>query len=572
MRDLYRCLGEYPIPLLRAIAHSWGVSLTSETSQAMAVELGDAILAHRDISQILATLSSAAQEALAQVARRSGIVPGYHLALNYGQIRRLGPVRMAREQPWLAPANPLEELFYRGLLYRAYGQVGDHYGELFVIPQQLLERLPSLPDRNAVFGNEMPMPPRIVRQETLFVEDILAILVHLRRQPLPIPTEQHASVAIMSIHLGQRLIGASIAPRMALLWRLMQRLELLQEQNGILSPGLRAREWLRLDDITRQGRILAVWRDDPEAYELAQLPTLVWQGSEPTYDAPQMRRQFLEALSAWPPERWFPLDALVRHLKRYHPDYLRPDGDYTSWYVRDRKTGEQLSGLESWDHIEGALALHMLSKPLHWLGIVALGYEKTGHAPTAFCVCESGIQALGAIDRSANESTPHRRMPCATVGQELTVRISLTNTAYERYQLERFAEWLGQESDPHAPEDARVARYRITDRSLRTSQEAGIKIEQIVGFLKRITGEQVPSDATLQLLAWAARQERVSLRRVILLQTNDRQTMEQLCADTELAALLGERLSPTTCLVRESDFDALRKCLEALGISARIER
>ena len=38
----------------------------------------------------------------------------------------------------------MEELYYRGLVYRTYGTVGDYTGEVFLVPEGLLERVAPL--------------------------------------------------------------------------------------------------------------------------------------------------------------------------------------------------------------------------------------------------------------------------------------------------------------------------------------------------------------------------------------------------------------------------------------------
>ena len=68
------------------------------------------------------------------------------------------------------------------------------------------------------------------------------------------------------------------------------------------------------------------------------------------------------------------------------------------------------------------------------------------------------------------------------------------NSLYERYQLERFAEWQGQ--------DDKTAHYHITVEIAVGSHSAGVKIDQVLNFLKRISKDQVPPVVTRSLQAW----------------------------------------------------------------------
>ncbi|NIO71720.1 MAG: hypothetical protein GTN71_22490, partial [Anaerolineae bacterium] len=51
-------------------------------------------------------------------------------------------------------------------------------------------------------------------------------------------------------------------------------------------------------------------------------------------------------------------------IKESDPDFQRPDGDYSSWYIRQADTGRYLSGFESWDQVEGALIAYLIAQPL----------------------------------------------------------------------------------------------------------------------------------------------------------------------------------------------------------------
>jgi len=573
MRDLYRCLDEYPLPFLRAIADVFAVRLADDDARETVTRLAEAMLAPEALGRALAALSPEAKAALAEVARQGGAVPSHRLALTHGPIRRLGPARLEREQPWLNPENALEELYFRGLVYRAYGSLGEYFGEVFLIPQQLLERLPS-PNSYAVPTQPTvaESPQEIQSDGSACVEDILGILVRLRRNRVRLADEEAGgppSEVIRQSDLQARLLGEWEPERLAFLWRLLWRLGLVERKDDLVRPSLRAREWLRLTDAERQRRAFAAWRDDSVWDELEWVPSLQCEETPGRSVSIAVRKQLLDALKGWPTDGWYTLESFVVELKQHHPDYLRPHGDLTNWYVRDRSTGEYLSGLGSWDKIEGALARHVLSRPLRWLGAVELGFDPAMQGPAVFRVTESG-QHLLAARRAEGEPKPQRRAPLATVAEDLTVRISLLNSMHERYQLERFAEWRSQDIGPYSPPEEWVATYCITDESVWQGQNSGIKIEQILRFLERISGGAVPAHVQRQLLAWGGRLGRASIRRTVLLQTTDADTMQQIAARPELAALLGESLTPTTCLVEESNVEALIEHLKAMGIWPRL--
>lgn len=571
MRDLYRLLDEYPLILLEAIAEVWGVPLPKGDLLEVVRALGDGMLAPGALGKALEGLSAEAREVLAELKAQEGVAPAPRLTMRFGSLRRFGPARLARERPWSQPANALEELHYRGFVFRAYGEVGDYYGDIFVIPQQVLERLPPLAVQASPWDQPLSTLPQAVRSAgRSLVEDLFSLLVALRRMPLEWsqPEEVRNPIAPVLDRLTQeaRLLGPRDPWRDALLWRLLARLEIVFAEGGGLQPSLKAREWLRLTDQERVRGLFSAWRDDPTLDELSLGPTLRCEGNVLPAKAAAMRRNLVALLGHFPAGQWFSIDGFVGALRRYRPDFMRLEGD-SGWYLREVATGHYLDGPESWERVEGVVAPFLLTTALHWLGIVDLGYAEGISEPMAFRVTPEGHPLLieeraeRTVAAAFHSRRPALREPIAVVDEEMTISISQVDSLYERYQLERFAEWRGQ--------DGR-AIYRITEDSIWRSQEAGIRIEQIVRFLRRITGDHIPSSVLRTLEVWKGRFGRASLARLVVLQTTDAQTMTQIRTDPQAGALLGAPFGPMACSVPEEHVEALIARLKALEIWPRV--
>jgi hypothetical protein len=559
MRDLYRCLDEYIPELLQAIAVAWQIALPKGESRETVSRLADGMLAPGALEGVLQNLSAEAREILVEVVREGGAVPGHRLSLQYGALRRLGPARMLREQPWNQPTNAVEALFYKGLLYRSYGTIGDYYGETLLVPQQLFAKLSALTSGAPELSIQpVDTPPRLRSDGRALSEDLLVALVHLRQSPVSTAERDAPRVerALGEIVPPGRWSGENHPERMALLRRILGRLRLVHDSRGLLRPNLRAREWLQLPDTRRQKSVYLAWRDDPRLSELRLLPSLGLQKAGRQENPVGTRRALTEILAQCPRGVWLSLASFVSVLKRLRPDYLRPDGDYASWNLRDVQTGAYLGGAESWEQVEGALARQVVTLSLRWVGVVDVGYDEKDQ-PTCFRVTKQGEDLLANHVTADTEQPDASEKPMASISDDLTVTISLEDTLYERYQLERLAAWQSQDN---------VATYRVTLESLWNSQNAGIRMEQIVRFLERISQDQVPAAALRALQAWGGKFGRVVMRQTLLLQTADERTMEQLKARPEVRALLGMGLSPTTCLVPAENIQALTAQLKAMGI------
>ena len=567
MKDLHRCLDEYPDLLLRAIAEAWRITLPDAEPREQAHHLAEAMLEPSAIDLLIATLSPAAQQALAVVVQEEGAVPAHRLALRFGAIRRFGPSRLERERPWQEPANGIEELYYKGLLYRVYGAVGPYHGEILLAPDPLRSALPALEAGHLSEDVQQVGEPHTLQSDGMaLMEDVFVTLVRLRSSRIPMPVELvppgKPPAFLAQLRHGPRLRGELGDERLGLIWRLLRRLHLVHESNGVLRPSLRAREWLRLSDLRRMQSLFRAWRDDPQWDELRLVPWLLCENSGWQNNPVETRQAILSMVGGLAQGTWFDLESYLRAVKDRRPDFMRPDGDFESWYIRDAHTGRYLTGFGTWKRVEGAVARHILTLSLKWLGVVDVGYSPGELYPDALRLTKLGAQLLS---QSGDMVPVDGNMPNAVtpqVADDLTVTLTVQDSLYERYQLERFAEWRSQDD---------CAVYQMTEQSLWESHNSGINVEQILGFLRRVSAETLPPAVELTLRAWSARYGQATLGRVVVLETANEETMRQIRGRRETARLLGAALSPTKCLVAESDQPALLRLLRDLGIWAQLK-
>jgi hypothetical protein len=586
MRDLYRCLGEYPPELLQAIAASWHITLPKGDPLQIVLHLGEAMLAPQVLEAVVEELGPAAREVLGEFVAEGGALPGHRLARRHGSVRRVGPARILREQPWLHPESFLEELYFKGLIYRTYGALGNSYGEIWALPQQFQERLAMLHwAAPALVVQEARTPAQVASDGPALVEDMFGVLVCARQGRMSSPRSEVEAIgpgrypALRVADLGPRLMGEAEPARLALLWRLLCRLRLVNDTHGLLHPTTRAREWLRLSDERRQRSVFLAWRDDPRWDELRLLPALHCGDAGRPNDLIAARRALLQVLARCPDSTWLSLDSFISTLQIQRSDYLRPDGDFERWDVRDAQQGTSLSGFAGWGRVEGELARYILTRSLCWLGLVDVD-SASSDRPMAFRINRRWSEFLSLPAEPAGRTDmpsiplPAHELPTAHITGDFRISISLADSMYERYQLERFSLWTEQ-TRPSSGEaggyTTGIAVYQITAESIWSSQNAGIKIAQILSFLRRISHGQVAPSVARSLQAWGGRFGRAIMRKVVLLETTDEHTMQQLLAHPEVQRLLGTIISPTSRLVEMSNVDELTCQLQNLGIWPQIK-
>jgi len=559
MRSLLVCLREYPPVFLQALARIWALEEPAPSKNELAEQLASAMLRPGAVAPIIEMLSLEAREALARVVTDEGAVRGYLLTRRYGKIRPLGPNPLLRLQPWTNPDNPLEALYYRGLLYRTYDVLGDYRGEILFLPPQLMAALPgmkytapsfnvlstSAPDSQQLDGDALAM-------------DVFTLLTYLRREA--VHSKKGAFLDTRDIAtLEQRLRGEASQERLHLIQRLMRKAKLVVYERGLVRPGPQAREWLRSKPFDRSHVLFQAWRSDKGGHELHSIVGLRWESTGRPYDASIPREAILSHLAQCPAGAWISLPSFIKAFKTTNPDFLRPSGDYDSWYIRDTEAKRFLTGFESWDQVEGRLIAHVITSPLRWLGAVAVGKENGATPQIAFRLSPMG---LAFLELASPEPQPEES-GSFTLGQDYLVRVPMNADLYDRYQLERFTEWQGERDG--------TLFYHLTRASVWRGRAQGIEIRQMIAFLRRVTATTLPDEVAHAMEEWGNRYGKITLREVILLQTPDVATMRQLREHTPLADLLKEQLSPRTMLVDEGSLDLVVRQLKQMGHWPRVE-
>lgn len=564
-RRLSEALAEYDMITLGALAEMRGAELTSNHPPSAAQQLADQLLTPASLAIALADLSPVEREALASLQRAGGWQDSRRFGHRFGAPRPMGAGRLARERPWQAPANPAEGLWYRGLIFKGFRQTPGGVIEVIYVPNDVLELLP--PPGAPPAPSALPpqaAPPHSQPAEASIVEDVFGVLVHCRNYPVWLGADGELSpkdLAAINRLLVQPLPAERLKRdrRLALVVRLCLAAELcLVERRRLTLHRDRTRAWLQAPADQQLLILQRAWRDDAHWNELAQLPSLRvnmigWQND------PRLARQaVLRALTGCQVGVWHSLDDLVAAIRAEDPDFQRPDGDYSTWQIADL-SGRPLTDFSHWDEVEGALIRYLVTHMLHWLGICDLGYQEPGEAALAFRLAQD-ISSLVSMDvpENAIPAPADRRagVPDIEVDEDFTVRVPLTASRYERFQLARFASFVRREPD--------WVIYRVTSASLDMARRQGVTPQQVVTFLARVA-PRCPGKVLEVLRQGRAGHPPARLERVYIVRAERPELLAQLRADPEIAPLLGEALGPQAAIVPQTNLTAVRRWLAGRG-------
>jgi hypothetical protein len=551
MYTLDRLLIDYDMAMLRALAEIRAVTLTTNRQTEAADQLAAALLEPLSVRAVLARLSPQARQALDTLLVAGGRMRAPYYARRFGKVRPIGPGRLERETPWQHPANPAEELLYAGLTFRAFSEDEAGPAEFIFVPQDLIPLLPQPQCTGPTFAVEtVPTPRHEWDDGSALVRDMFSYLVYLHTHNV----QPYADGRLGSRDLAalrKRLVDG-YERRLAFLLHLAGRLGFVARQGERLSlETVPVKRWLSASPARQLGALQKAWRDDPIWNDLCHVPVLVCDqetGWHLRYDAVAVRQAYLSLLARCPLDAWWSATSFVKAVKETHPDFQRPDGDYTSWYIRDAASGDYLSSFESWDRVEGALITNLLAEPLRWLGIVAIA---TDESQMSCRLTEAGTHFLGLVSDEPNEPSS----PPIVVHPDFRVDVPAPANLYTRFQLERFAEPVGEEP----------CRYALTVEGLGRALARDIRVEQILAFLQQASDAPVPADVAGQLRLWADRFGQVELEEVAVLRAKSERVLREISALPETRVLIAQVLTPSTALVRRRDLPRLKKALRTLG-------
>jgi hypothetical protein len=571
-KTLRDSLVDYDMALLRALAEVRGAVLTSNRRLTAADELEAQLVTPASLAIALADLSEAESEALAALQAAGGWMEAPRFARRFGPIRRMGPGRLERERAWLSPANPAEGLWYRALIFMGFRQTEAGVVEVVYIPDDVFGSLPDLsPDESlapetgrGLVLEPLPPPSNVSPADAdVVVEDVFGVLVAVRNRDIhPKPDGSLAPKDLQAINAlcVSPLPAADVAgdDRLGFITHLPCAAGLIALDQGrlALNPDP-ARAWLAASPGQRLSALQRTWRDDEGWNDLWRVPSLKPQPTGWKNDPVLARRQVLDFLAGCHPGDWYGLADLIEAVKEAAPDFQRPDGDYTAWYIHD-PGGQPLMGFEHWDAVEGALLRYLVSGPLHWLGAVDLGFDAAPGQPTAFRLAESGLVLFEIAPLPTGE--PGGGSPESAdlaVGDDFSVRVPPDSSLYTRFQLARFTDFLGRE--------AGGVRYRLSPQGLARVQGEGITPDQIIAFLTRASGGRAPAGVLNDLRSWGERSGSVRLEPGVVLRVDHPETLKSLRREPAIARLLGEDLGPEAVLVPRANVKQVRRWLLEQG-------
>ncbi|HUI88370.1 MAG TPA: helicase-associated domain-containing protein [Anaerolineales bacterium] len=526
MPDLYHSLLGHDLGHLQILAECWGIELESHELDLARKELANSLLDAERLTDLIETLPPQAREALDALTQSNGKIPYAKFIRQFGEVREMGAGKRDREHPHRKPISACEVLFYRALLARAFFDAGQGVLEFAYIPDDLFALLqsgrggrPSAPANDQALGR--------------------AATPGERAYPIPATDRilDDATTLLAALRLGHEILPDP-------------KLISLLHTAGLLKKSVPQAEAVRkfLEASRRNAlkRLVEAWRESETFNELRLLPGIHCEGE--WNNQPRATRGFLlNLLEGIPDDQWWNIEAFISDVRKKHPDFQRPAGDYDSWFIQRESDGHYLRGFAYWDQVDGALIRFFITGVLHALGMVELASPEQGKGFTAF-----KLLPLEDLKSNVEDARLHVTSQGKLVASRLVSRAV-------RYQVSRFCEWDEEKPDEY--------HYHITPHSLGKAREQGLKIEQLLTLLAKNSDAGIPPVLVKALRSWEANGTEARVETQVILRVSKPRILEEL-RKSKAARFLGEPLGPTTVTVKRGAIQKVMDAVAELGLLA----
>ncbi len=536
MPDLYQTLLKHDLGHIKIIADLWGLELESRDVDSAAEELSASLLDLEAVSETLEILPAEARTAITALVESNGKMEWAIFARTYGEIREMGAGRRDRERPHLKPASIAENLFYRGLLSKAFFDASKGSQEFAYIPEDLLE----------IIEHTLQIEEPEEEKEKIIpvTKDTLGRPATPVEKTFEIPASDHVLDDATTLLAALRLVKPD--------WQADPKLHALLNSAKIIKKNVPQAEAVKSFLASSRTEALTMlhkaWLDSQTFNELHLISNLICEG-EWSNDPLTTRRFIIDLLNSLPKDKWWSLPAFLRDLKAKHPDFQRPAGDYDSWYIKRASDGQFLRGFAYWDQVDGEVVKAIIQN-MHWLGKIDLASAEEGGAVTAF-----------RLSPFVEKKEEKGKISVASNGRITVTRLF---SRAVRYQIARFCDWedAGRTTDEY--------KYQVTAQSLKHANEQGLKAEQLLTLLVKYTNGNVPPAFVKALKRWEEHGVEARVESLFVLRVSRPEVMEEMRA-SKAGRFLGELLSPTAVVVKEGAIQKVMAALAELGLLAEVK-
>jgi hypothetical protein len=539
MPNLKTALKDQDTGFLQITSEFWGLEDLAENSETLLVNLIKVMTNRNQFIEMTEIFPPQPKKAFDSLIRNNGKIPWAEFCRRHGELREMGQAKLEREKAYLNPVSTTEWLWYRGLLFKAFFDEGIGPLEYAYLPEEFLAMVaPGF--LNSAPGNYgKPKQSQNLKYVQLADNEII----------------DHTCTLLAALRLGLKLDEVcKFNIPINLLAELLKALGVLDILRQPITD--QTRTFLETTRSLALSQLFNAWELSDKLNELWLIPELKCEGK--WKNKPLASRQvIIKILKDIPPGRWWDLQALISDIHERLPDFLRPSGDYDSWLIRNRATGEYLRGYANWEKVEGQLIRFYITNWLHWLGLIDLASEENKEKYTAF-----------RLTRLAKFLFNHQQFPgLKDENEKITFRSKGNlfcprfSPRAARYQIARFCEWGEQKDDGYY--------YCFSPDSLKRAEEQELQVSQLITLLKKFAKPPIPPSLLQALQRWDQYHLQANFENGLILRVSEAIILDQL-EKSQAKRFILERISPTIILIKPGGENVIQQVLRDLGYLSQI--
>lgn len=534
MPNLKTALSSLDPGFCRIVADFWGINGEDMEPSLLLIELQNRMKDISQFNEMLDSLPTQAKKAMEELAKNNGKTPWPEFIRRFGSITEIGQGKIEREKQYLKRNSITEVLWYRGLIYRAFLEDSGAPREFAFLPDEFIQPLKSITKSSSadILGRPFQMTSDLFQQPANdHILDHACTLLAALRSGMEINT--CCNFNIPTDHLA-----------------------MLLKSSGILNENLQpkpdaTRRFLEVERSQALLQLFTSWEKSESLNELRLMPEIKCEGK--WKNQPLAAREFLlNKLRKLPLMEWWDMDSFISAIHQNEADFLRPSGDYDSWIIRNRASGEYLRGFAHWEHVEGQYIRHLITQWLHWLGVVDLAGTEDKIIFQSFRLTY-WCKYLFDHQKIPNLSKENEKFILRSNGSLFCPRLSPRSA---RYQIARFCEWGKEKTDGYF--------YYLSATALQRAEKQQLKIDQLITLIKRYSKAPVPPSFLKAMTHWKQHHLQAKFEEGILLRVSDVSILDELEKGQNKRFII-ERISPQLVLIKRGGEKVIQRALMEIG-------
>jgi len=306
--------------------------------------------------------------------------------------------------------------------------------------------------------------------------------------------------------------------------RLMIEAGILQETEGVLVVGDKGEQFLKIDIVSQCKILLNAYLESSSIYELDRIREIKLK-TERDARLKGCRELILKYLAQCPENSWISMGELLHFIKKNDRKYLtNVVGEILSY---DDYHREYYSENHSWEEVDGRFVEIVFLEYLSAMGIVDVAIswipkddfrEDKYFTAAYFRLTKLGAFVLGVTDKYDYLERLEKSGFIIQPNYELIVAEGSMKNVHMLF-LDKFAERMSQ---------GEAGVYKISFGSIVSALEKDISVEEIIAYLQEYSSNGIPEEVLITLKKWEFESKRIWIRKVTIVETDDRYLLEEL--------------------------------------------